>query len=184
MAVQELRPFPEIVRELVNLCKQRLTGILYLTTNLNHTATVGLSNGQIISLQYRVRRGLQSLDDILRISSASYHFKPEQSVMIDTSLPSTEQLLQKLSLEVQNLPVIPVVPDLSKVAATGVREPITPEQRFYVETTLLEIVGPMAPIMVKSSEDSAINYKDFVRRIAAKIPSPDAAESFLKKVLL
>jgi len=85
--------FPDLVLELSKLCQTNQSGYVHIVTEKNHKLCIGLLKGNIVSLQYRIYRGVLALENMLKIESCRYSFVADSEVKEDTTLP--EDINQK-----------------------------------------------------------------------------------------
>ena len=81
---------------MLDLVTKKQSGVLYLKTKDNHSASIHLKAGDIIGISYRVRRGLKAIDLIRTADIDSFRFDPS-GILVDThGLPTTRQIIQAL----------------------------------------------------------------------------------------
>src|SRR5262245_32625409 len=88
----------DLARELGSLCAARRTGTLFIATTDNQSARVGIRDGQIVSLVFRNRRGLEAMEHIRKIAGGRFNFS---DTVVDRiapgDLPTTANLLGLLA---------------------------------------------------------------------------------------
>ena len=100
---QELLPIDQIKSELLSLCAKSRSGDFCLFTEEKHAAVISINEGKIVGLRYRISRGNDALRLIKDISKAKIKFKKNLSganQVATTDIPSTEEILKSLGVEV------------------------------------------------------------------------------------
>lgn len=150
-------PYAELVRELGMLCSAKRTGTMFIATTDNQSARIGLRQGEIVSIVFRTRRGLEAIDHIRRITAGRFSFS---ETIVDrgsaADLPDTPDLLARLSGGEERPPAMVTAPPPRAVAparatAPAVAPPVAPLARVQVviEAELTEFVGPIAPLLCR-----------------------------------
>jgi hypothetical protein len=166
---QQLQPFAEVAAVLFELCHQRRTGYLFLATEQNHTASIGITDGTICALHYRIRKGLAALEDIRAIEAARYRFEVKDAVPVDDTLPGTDYLFDALGID---------APPGHSERSPARRSDIPGSLLKQVNVALTEVIGPMASVISQAALEQASSYEELIDIIAGKIPDRSAAAQF------
>lgn len=152
-------PYSQLLMELGALCSAKRTGTMFIATTDNQSARIGLRQGEIVSLGFRTRRGLESLDHIRKITAGRFSFS---DTVVDrgssADLPSTADLLALLSGD--DSPPPPAAPaaagprpaalrTAAPVATHRVADPQLATAQAVIEAELTEFVGPIAPLLCR-----------------------------------
>lgn len=87
----------ELAAVLRTLCNERHTGTMFLSTDTNHSARIGIERGRIFSVAYGRHRGIEAVQQIQNIQYGKYSFA--ESVFnnaAEVPLPPTSELLAQL----------------------------------------------------------------------------------------
>lgn len=204
--------FRELIEVLQGLCAERRTGTLFLHTDSNRSARIGLENGRIFLIVFGKYRGMDALQEMKKMRHGKFNFA--ESVFNNAAelpLPHTADILAQLSWvaldgdpealpgsgAAQAPPAIPLpprdltpltppdgaLPDAGDLRVTG--EPLC---RLVAEKLALSI-GPVATLVCEDYRErllavrGAEDLKPLVMEIAAEIGGPEAAGRFLARVL-
>lgn len=74
----------------------KASGVLFMTTEDNHAATISLELGSIVGLSYSFRRGMRAIEHICSASIASFSFNPIATIIPTRGLDRTETILELL----------------------------------------------------------------------------------------
>jgi hypothetical protein len=149
--------YRQLMTELGALCAARRTGTMFIATTDNHSARIGLRQGDIASLVFRNQRGLEALDHIRKITAGRFSFS---DAVLDKSahadLPYTSDLLALLVGEESPLPPpapAPLLAAAPRAPAPAAAQPIDNPQlaraQAVIESELTEFVGPIAPLLCR-----------------------------------
>jgi hypothetical protein len=152
--------YRQLMRELGALCAAGRTGTMFIATTDNHSARIGLRQGDIVSLVFRTQRGLEALDHLRKITAGRWSFS---DAVVDRAtnaeLPRTADLLALLLGDEPPLPpAVRPVPAPAAAATAGPPSPavaVIPEDpqlaraRAAIEAELTEFVGPIAPLLCR-----------------------------------
>ena len=90
--------YDQLISELERLCVERRTGTLFITTWDNRSARFVISNGEILSCSYSIKRGRDAIPLLRGMKAGSYKFAEEMfSSMDEAPLPPTAELLADLA---------------------------------------------------------------------------------------
>jgi len=144
--------YRHLMTELGALCAAKRTGTMFVATTDNHSARIGLRQGDIVSLVFRNQRGLEALDHIRKITAGRFSFS---DAVVDKAphadLPHTSDLLALLVGEESPLPppasAAPRTP--APAAAQPADNPQMARAQAVIESELTEFVGPIAPLLCR-----------------------------------
>ena len=71
---RELRPFQDVMKELVKRCQQGWSGCMYIFSDRKNVALFEIENGTIIDIIYHSRHGLSVIPEIKKMTMARFHF--------------------------------------------------------------------------------------------------------------
>ncbi|ODB98760.1 hypothetical protein A3197_15180 [Candidatus Thiodiazotropha endoloripes] len=177
-------PLTEIILELRSLAKGKSTGYLFIVSSEQHSATFGLEQGRIVSLQCRLRTGDKAIPLIAKTKHGSCRFEESTSLIKKMQLEDNETIFNKiLSLHAQ---MIEAASDQAKAAIktiSGNNRPIqlSTQQRTEIENSLLEEIGPMGSFVMDTIErcNEFDSIKDIINE---EIDRPDIAQALLFKI--
>lgn len=176
-----LTSFPTLMSELMQCCKDQRSGYMHIVTDQNHKISVGLLQGKIVSLQYRIRRGQRALEDILKVQSGRYDFKEAGAVNADEPpLPETDDILRMFGIDEASIQGSKQA--VSQATTTQSSTGIHAVDRAVLQEALVKYVGPVAPIMSKSVFATASSTSEAIEMLAAKIPDASQAQAFKQEV--
>jgi hypothetical protein len=95
----ETLPLPDIIEVLQTLCSERRTGTMFLHTDTNHSARIGMEQGRIFFVAYGRHRGMDAIEQIKNMQHGKFSFA--ESIFNSGSeipLPPTTELLAQLAL--------------------------------------------------------------------------------------
>lgn len=200
MMTQDNLPFSEILKQLEQLCKQKATGTLSLTTSTNRSAQVAIDNGEVVFLFYSGKMGEAALAAMATIDSGRFRFQENSLPSRRMTLPATATILARLKSGAtatsgnarapspsSNTAAIgsgaAVTPAVSTAAPPRGSGGLTVEQKQILERCLAEHIGPMAAIICEDQLRGALNVEEALEALAAEVPTPAAAEQFRKMAL-
>jgi len=152
----------QFVAAIRGLCSERRTGTLFVVTADNEAARFVLRQGEIVAVQFRVRRGLDAIGHLRSVTSGHVNFTPDVVGFPDApALPPTQEILAILAQQepVPWRPVREAAPAPEAVPTPRVapaREAVQAPSRTHFELAqrvlaaeLTEYLGPMAPIVCR-----------------------------------
>lgn len=104
MSRQQLLPFAELLRALLELCNEGRSGSMYTMTDNAEGAVFTLHDGKIVDILYRNASGADALPLIKEIKMAKFFFNSGAGLLTaapgkDKALPSNKEIFQKLGLQ-------------------------------------------------------------------------------------
>jgi hypothetical protein len=182
----------DILDELRSLGKSKTTGSFFVVSDDQHSATFGLENGRIVSLQCRLRFGEKAIPLIAKIKHATCRFEQTSNFIRKMESSDNEEIFRKiLSAREQqhgNSANLSPVPAREQIGAQGSnREALvfTDKQRHDIEDVLVEELGPMGSIVLDSIEQCA-DIGEIVDVINEEVDGSDIAGMVslkIKKIL-
>jgi hypothetical protein len=188
--------YRQLMTELGALCAARRTGTMFIATTDNHSARIGLRQGDIVSLVFRTQRGLEALDHIRKITAGRFSFS---DAVVDkgtyADLPHTADLLALLLGEESPLPSPASAPPLAaalRAPAAAAPPPAHPQlarAQAVIESELTEFVGPIAPLLCREHIARAAaagppwDWRELVEAVAREIGDRAKEERFKQQAL-
>lgn len=189
--------YRQLMTELGALCAAKRTGTMFLATTDNHSARIGLRQGDIVSLVFRTQRGLEALDHIRKITAGRFSFS---DAVVDkgphADLPHTSDLLALLVGEEWPLPPPDSAPPAAaapRTAAPAAAQPVDNPQlaraQAVIESELTEFVGPIAPLLCREHLARAAaagppwDWRELVEAVAREIGDRAKEERFKQQAL-
>ena len=192
--------YGELVKELGALCAANRTGTMFIATTDNQSARIGLREGEIVSVVFRTRRGLEAADHLRKIAGGRFSFS--QTIVDRESsddLPSTSALLALLAGEASPLPPShpsgpppsasrPATPAAPAATSAAARAALSRAQST-IEAELMEFVGPIASVLCRehiaraASAGPPFDWTALVDAIAREIGDGAKEERFKQQVL-
>ena len=182
------------------LCAANRTGTMFIATTDNQSARIGLREGEIVSVVFRTRRGLEAADHLRKIAGGRFSFS--QTIVDRESsddLPSTSALLALLAGEASPLPPShppgpppsasrPATPAAPAATSAAARAALSRAQST-IEAELMEFVGPIASVLCRehiaraASAGPPFDWTALVDAIAREIGDRAKEERFKQHVL-
>ncbi|WP_085318077.1 hypothetical protein [Derxia lacustris] len=143
-----------MLAELRRLNDLGATGMVFAVSEDNRHCRIGLAAGNIVAVSFRALRGKEALLAFRETRCRSYQFVPGEVNERHVDLPQTAQILG----------------GTTEAPAPG---GLPPEQLARVERELLDLVGPMASVLIEEAA-GATSLDGLLARLA---PSLDAADA-------
>lgn len=99
---QELVPFDKVKSELLSLCTQGQSGDFCILSEQKHVAIINLAEGKIVGMRYRIKRGMEALEQIKAISKARIRFEKKETAQVNADsspMPPTLEILKTLQVD-------------------------------------------------------------------------------------
>ncbi|HEV2057198.1 MAG TPA: hypothetical protein VGV06_18825 [Methylomirabilota bacterium] len=190
--------YRQLMTELGALCAAKRTGSMFIATTDNHSARIGLRQGDIVSLVFRTQRGLEALDHIRKITAGRFSFS---DALVDKAahadLPHTADLLALLVGEESPLSPPAPAPPLAaapRAPAPAAAQPIDNPQlaraQAVIESELTEFVGPIAPLLCRDHIARAAaagppwDWRELVEAVAREIGDRAKEDRFKQQTLV
>lgn len=186
MAAEEksMLQYDQLMAELKRLCSEKRTGTMFITTSDNHSARFVLSNGDIVSCNYSMKRGFDALPLLKNIKAGSYKFAESLfSSMSEIPLPPTNEFLNNLA-----------TPEVVHTPAGAVQSVASDESGLNwaakaIETELARFLGPIAAMLCEEylEDDGPLKDSEDVRKMidtmAAEIGLVAKEKEFIDRVV-
>jgi hypothetical protein len=171
---QSYSHYSELITALQYWCRERRTGIVYVTTETNHSAQINIDKGNIVFLVFKGKLGATALPLMPTIEGCRFRFA-EGSVpeSFRSPLPDTSDILKRLA---DSCPKV----DLGawrkrqQTQAAGISD----QAKAILEQALAEYIGPMTAIVCPEHFERIGDLKSAVEALASEIPRPDQAARF------
>ena len=190
--------YGQLLTELTALCAAKRSGTMFIATTDNQAARIGLRQGEIVSLVFRTRRGLEALEPIRKIEAGRFSFS---DAVVDRGatgdLPYTADLLALLAGE-SPLPPSPAPPPptpspaprpRAPAPAAPVQNPQLAKAQAVIEAELTEFVGPIAPLLCRehiartAAAGPPWNFPALVEAVAREIGDRAKEDRFKQQAL-
>ncbi|WP_078119618.1 DUF4388 domain-containing protein [Thiosocius teredinicola] len=176
---QPFSSYADLVRLISELCAGGSTGSLFAISEINSLAKVVIVAGNIIYIEYRLKKGAEAIPLFLEIESGSYDFKAGKVISHKaTQLPPTAELLAQLSGDASVAAAPP------PVAAPAAGAHASPEAFKVIEEQLIEILGPMGSFVWEEHLEQAggpngnVDVIKLIDDVATEIDDPKKAAQF------
>ena len=175
---QAYTPYSRLLGELQQWCGERRSGIVYVTTDTNHSAQINIDRGEIVFLVFKGKLGASALPLLQTIDSCRFRFA-EGSVPASfrSRLPETSKILDYLA---GSGPKVDLGNFQNKPAAQP--EGITDQAKTILEHALAEYIGPMVAIVCPEHFERVRDLRSAVEALAAEISRPEHALRFKEDV--
>ncbi len=145
---------PDIINELRRLGKSKATGSFYIVSDEQHSATVDLEEGRIISLRCRLRFGEQAIPLIAKIKRGTFRFEPTLNFIRKEDYGDNEAVFQRIMTARTSPPSRPQPSQTPPRQASPPRVSsalrIAPNHRTAIEQLLIAEFGPMGSMVMES----------------------------------
>src|SRR5215470_11213896 len=187
--------YTELMRELGALCAARRSGTMFIATADNQSARVGIRDGEIVSLVFRNRRGLEAIEHIRKIAGGRFSFS---DTIVDRvasgDLPATADLLGLLAGRSPAPPVPKPASPPSPASSPSPRtssalSPQLAKVQAVIESELTEFVGPIAPLLCRehlaraAAAGPSLDVPALIESIARDIGDRAKADRFRQQAL-
>ncbi len=170
-------PFPSIVAELRQLCREQRSGLLLITTDKHRLAQFNLDKGEIVFVSFQGKRGEHVLPLLRQIQGGQFRFKEKTVSTFSDPLPPTEAILSYLGGGNGDVETVG--------AATSAKPPNEglPENiKAILERALAEFIGPIAAIVCAEHLQTAKDLESAIAVLADHVPNPEHASRFKNEV--
>ena len=170
---------PSLADALERFCQEGRSGALRIVTSDNHTAFFGLLAGRIVSVQYRIRKDVRALEQILGVSAGRYTFAEDAIVPTSAALlPDTGEILAMLRAENPNMPAPVRAVPAPEPTVEPAAEVLTSDTQALLLDTLTRYAGPAASLMGRGVFANASSVAEAIDKLAEKIPDQVQAHAF------
>jgi hypothetical protein len=162
----------KIVDAIKFVCQKKETGTLIVVTDDNQFATFGINKGEMVSVSFQGKHGVEAIELVSRIELGVCRFRRDKVADRHDPLPSTDEILthfRQYNHEANKQKIAPnhsesVEPKNQVNSTKGTLiETLSLEQQRIFETCMAEYIGAMAPILteeyleVETDIESAVN---------------------------
>ncbi len=173
---------PEIINELRRLGESKASGSFFIVSEEQHSATIGLEQGRIVSIRCRLRFGEQAIAMIAKIKRGSCRFESTFSFTRKEDYGSNEevirQILQASQDNVSPAPSVNTQPGRQAVRGTL---QISSKQRAEIEQLLVVELGPMGGMVMESILDCP-NPDAIADTIREEVDEAGLAETLVMRI--
>lgn len=170
-------PFPDLIAQLRQFCQERRTGTLFIATEDNRLARIGLEQGQIVFLSFQTKRGADALPLMRQIKAGRARFEDGMITAVSkTPLPPTIEMLAYL-----NGAAAPAPSSGDEAPPPNPPGAITPDKVAVLEAELAEHIGPLAGIICAEQLARHGDLAALVAALAEEIPDPGRAAQFTEQ---
>jgi len=174
--------YGELIGIIAGLCANGRTGSLFIISETNCFARVVIAAGNIIYLEYRLKKGAEAIPLFLEIDHGTLDFKDGKVISHKASpLPSTPDLLAQLGGE--------AAPAASAPQTAAAASNLSAADAFkIIEDELIDILGPMASLVWEEHLERAggpasdIDLGQLISSVSTEIDDPDKAAQFRNHV--
>ncbi|MFO1372430.1 MAG: hypothetical protein U1F42_08555 [Candidatus Competibacteraceae bacterium] len=158
--------------------QEKRTGTLFAVTANNLIAQISLNQGEIVSLVFQSKQGLEGLallqqqDIPIKVS----RFVEGQVLKSQTDLPLTDLILEQLD-DTQSLPAW-VMDQSADKALT-----LTAQAKAVLEQELIEFMGPIAPIICQETWALTNDLETALITLGRELANPGQVARFRQNVL-
>lgn len=172
-------PFAEIIADLKSLAASKTTGAILLATDEDRAARFVMDRGKIVHFEYAGKEGLSALVEMAGIKAGRYAFQPGLAGLPRMALPSNEVLLTALeSVEAATALVRSLEEAAARKAAIPPPAPLTPREKWVLETSLAHLIGPIAILICADHFRSPAGLEATIDALAAELPSGQQSDQF------
>lgn len=171
--------YAELLEIISGLCAGGHTGSLLIISEINCFARLVIVGGDIVYLEYRLRKGAQAIPLFREIEHGTLDFKDGKVIAHKASaLPPTPELLAQLAGRNDIPPRTPAAGD----------RPSAPQALELIEDELTDILGPMASLVWEEHLERAggpaagVDLDRLVESVAIEIDDPRKAAQFRSRV--
>lgn len=173
--------YAQLIDELRRACVEKRSGTMMIATQDNQLARVSLQDGEIVSINYRLKNGREAIPLLRDIKEARVRFSQGRTAAGGDqggSLPSTVDIMLMLSGD-----------KAAAAPATGtVSTDQVPQALKVIEAELIEVLGPLASIVWTEHLErlgkpvAAGKLRTLVDGLAKEIGDPAKVQAFKDKI--
>jgi hypothetical protein len=177
----------EIVNELRSLSNSKETGSFFVVSDEQHSATFGLEQGHLVSLQCRLRFGEKAIPLISKIKRGTCRFEQTTNFVRKTDFADNEEVFQQiLSAREQAVtdtqsPISGSAMQVTESSADLPRLMLSAEQKTAIEEVLVDELGPIGSIIMEAVEQCA-DFDAMVALIQAEVEEADMVKLLSRKI--
>ena len=174
-------PFRQLIAELRQLCRERRTGMVFVTTDGNQLAQLSLENGYIVYLFFKQQRGEDALRALRQSEAGALRFVPGTIPASRSELPPTEEILDYLQ-GANGEPLADPIVEPTAPAPTGASG-LSELNKSIILEELTELIGPMAVIVCKEKLQATRDLEATIGVLSSALPDATQASRFRNNVL-
>jgi hypothetical protein len=183
-----IKPFSDVVFDLTQHCRDKKTGVFFITTDCNRSAYLTLKQGNIESVNYMNKRGADALERLRSVKGGTCKFSPgtENALFRPQSLPGTEEILTDLTEPMSSDEATyneKVYSQTTPSEITHNPKLTSVPQRYDYDLIdlLVEFIGPMASVVYDEVRENTTNVKILIKKLAAEIPDDYQQSEFMER---
>lgn len=178
-------PFTQLIAELRQLCRERRTGMVFITTDDNQLAQMVLENGNIVYLFFKKQRGEGALQSLRQYKTGGLRFAPGPIPPYRSELPSAEEVLDYLQPADDEALPAPTSAPTEEATAPPTSGPLglSEQNKSILLEELTELIGPMAIIVCQEKLRSSYDLQTTIDALSSALPDADQATRFKNNVL-
>ena len=172
--------YPTLIRDLYGKMQTRASGTMFIKTDDNHSITIALQDGIVITAISGALLGRMALEYFAKVERASYVFK-NQIFRYPNSAPSPDDVAQLLQIQVNSQAASSATP----VLQPGNRD-FHERAVHIIKTQLMKNLGPVGSVLVDDALESLSSLvgtldeaRSFAIMMSKEIDHPDEAEQFI-----
>ncbi len=171
--------------ELRRACVEKRSGTMMVATADNQLARISLQDGEVVSINYRLKNGREAIPLLKEIKQARVKFSQGKvgSDQPAGGLPPTSDIMRML-----NAHKAAAAPAAASAAPSSISVDQVPKALKVIEAELIEVLGPLANIVWSEHLDKlgkpvmASKLRGFVDGLAKEIGDPTKTQAFKDKV--
>lgn len=182
--LSELMGYAQVMDELRRACVEKRSGTLMLATADNQLARISLHDGEIVSINYRLKHGRDAIPLLKEIRQARVKFTQGKGGVDPTAsggsgLPPTTDIMRMLNADNAAASEAAPAPTASSVSTDQV-----PKALKVIEAELIDVLGPLANIIWTEHLEKlgkpvlASKLRGFVDGLAKEIGDPTKTQAF------
>lgn len=167
----------QLTDELTKIVSEKLSGIMFVTSDDNKSAQMYIQNGIVVYAQCQGKKGKDAIDLMSKMNGIRFKFQkgPVPSSKID--MPSFDKIVSKIGKVSTKSNVSVKYHDKKEMldaAASVNKSTLSDEKIALVREILTECIGPMALFVVEDNIGSAKTINELVDVLANELPSKQA----------
>jgi hypothetical protein len=178
-----IKPFSDVVSDLAQYCRDKKTGVFFMTTDCNRSAYFTLKQGNIESVNYMNKRGADALERLRSVKAGTCKFSPgtENALFRPQSLPGTEEILTDLTEPMPHDETIHSEKTHSEITHNPKLTSVPQRYDDDLLELLVEFIGPMASVVYDEVRENTTNVKILIKKLAAEIPDNYQQNAFMER---
>lgn len=175
-----IKPFSDVISDLTQCCQDKRTGVFFITTDANRSAYLTLKRGEIETVNYTNKRGIDAIEQLSSVEAGACKFSPstDSASFRPQSLPATADILAQLAGESSNDGAAPG--EMANTPQTAPKSVLAQTDDDLLQL-LVEFMGPMASVVYDEVREKTANIKILIKKLAAEIPDDYQRSEFTKR---